>query len=289
MSGLLALLAARDWASARRDPTPGRWLRAAIATSALVALSCAGFWEQVVGSRAAFPPAALARAWDRLDRLAGPRRARIAYAGTNLVYYLMGRGQRHEVVYVNVDAHRGWRLHEYHREAIARGTPNWPDPRPGWDRIHPDYDAWLSNLAAERIDFLFVARPDPADGRFNIADRQGYPIERTWADAHPDAFTLVYGPADGEPLARIYRVHPGGAARAGLPPPSTSAPGSTSAPRASGGARLSRCPTTGAPTTIASLGAGLAMVDSMAPGRSRRSNRSRFDGNKRTYEHRAAT
>ncbi len=126
----------------------------------------------------------------------------------------MGRGQRHDVVYVNIDAHRGWRLHDYHREAIARGEPNWPDPRPGWDRLHPDYGAWLSNLAAEQIDFLFVARPDPADGRFNIADRGGYPVERQWADAHPEAFTLVYGPADGEPIARIYRVHPPGASRA---------------------------------------------------------------------------
>ena len=150
------------------------------------------------------------RAWDRLDRLAGPRPARIAYAGTNFCYYLMGRGQRHDVVYVNVDAHRGWRMHDYHREAIARGEPNWPDPRPGWDRLHPDYDAWLANLTAERVDYLFVARPDPHDGAHNIADREGYPIERVWADAHPEVFQLVYGPADDEPVARIYRFRPPG-------------------------------------------------------------------------------
>jgi hypothetical protein len=223
-SGLLALLAARDGMSMRRDRTPGRGLRATIATAAMLALPCAWAWYQVVESGSTFPSTALARAWDRLDRLAGPRRARIAYAGTNLVYYLMGRGQRHDVVYVNIDAHRGWRLHDYHREAIARGEPNWPDPRPGWDRLHPDYGAWLANLAAERIDFLFVARPDRTDGRFNIADRQGYPIERLWADAHPEAFTLVYGPADGEPIARISRVHPpprGGYSYGGPRPPRT--------------------------------------------------------------------
>jgi hypothetical protein len=181
----------------------------------MLALPCAWAWDQVVESQATFPTAALARAWDRLDRLAGPRRARIAYAGTNLVYFLMGRGQRHDVVYVNIDAHRGWRLHDYHREAIARGAPNWPDPRPGWDRLHPDYGAWLNNLSAARIDFLFIARPDPTDGRFNIADRWGYPIEREWADTHPEAFTLVYGPSDGEPIARIYRVHPPGGPASG--------------------------------------------------------------------------
>jgi hypothetical protein len=209
-SGVLALLAARAWASARRHPSRVRRLRAAIATAALVALPCAVISGVVAGTEAVFPDAPLARAWDRLDRLAGPRRARVAYAGTNFVYYLMGRGQRHDVAYVNVDAHRGWLLHDYHREAISQGLPDWPDPRPGWDRLRTDYGAWLANLAAERIDFLFVARPDPSDGRFNLADREGYPIERVWADAHPEAFTLAYGPADGEPVARIYRVHPSG-------------------------------------------------------------------------------
>ncbi len=43
-----------------------------------------------------------------------------------------------------------------------------------------------------------------------FSDRDGYPIERVWADAHPEAFTLVYGPTDGERFARIYRVHPPG-------------------------------------------------------------------------------
>jgi hypothetical protein len=212
-SVLLALAAARNWTIVRRDPSPGRWLRAAIATAALVALPCVFVLGVVRGSRLAFPPGALARAWDRLDRLAGPRRARIAYAGTNLVYYLMGRGQRHGVAYVNVDAHRGWRLHDYHREAIARGEPNWPDPRPRWDRLHPDYGAWLANLEAERIDYLFVASQHSIDDLFDIADSEGYPIERAWADVHPESFTLVYGPADGDSVARIYRVHTPGAPR----------------------------------------------------------------------------
>ena len=41
-SGLLALLAARDWASMRRDRSPGRGLRATIAASAMLAVPCAG-------------------------------------------------------------------------------------------------------------------------------------------------------------------------------------------------------------------------------------------------------
>src|SRR5262245_6565749 len=106
-SVILALAAARTWTMVRRDPTLRRWFRASIVTTALVALPCVFVPGVVRGSRPAFPPVVLARAWDRLDRLAGPRPARIAYAGTNLVYYLMSRGQRHDVAYVNVDAHRG--------------------------------------------------------------------------------------------------------------------------------------------------------------------------------------
>jgi hypothetical protein len=228
----LALLAALASTSAFRDPSMKRWVRAAIAAIALLALPCAAAWNEVLSFREAFPRGPLAHAWDRLDRLAGPRPARIAYAGTNLAYYLMGRNQRHDVVYVNVDAHRGWRMHDYHRDAIARGEPNWPDPRPGWDRIHPDYEAWLANLAVESIDYLFVARPDPFDGLFNIADTQGYPIERAWADTHPESFTLVYGPPDGDINARIYRVHPAKRPVATSPNPrrSITPPGATSGP-----------------------------------------------------------
>ena len=36
--------------------------------------------------------------------------------------------------YVNVDGHRDWLMHDYHRAAIARGEPTWPNSRPGWDR-----------------------------------------------------------------------------------------------------------------------------------------------------------
>ena len=75
-------------------------------------------------------------------------------------------GLRNEVRYVNVDAHRDWLLHDYHRAAGAgRSRPaTWPDTRPGWDRLHPDYDAWLANLRAEGIQLLVVTRVNPGQG-----------------------------------------------------------------------------------------------------------------------------
>ena len=151
-------------------------------------------------------PATTTAGWLQLDLRAGPAGTRIAYAGTNLPYYLMGRGLRNEVRYVNVDAHRDWLLHDYHREARPRGQPTWPHPRPGWDRIDPDYDAWLANLRAEEI--RAPGRRQRQPGRRAAQHRRpaGFPIERRWAEAHPEVFEPLYGVAEGDPLFRIYRA-----------------------------------------------------------------------------------
>ncbi len=148
------------------------------------------------------------RGWLELEARSGPTGSRVAYAGTNLPYYLMGIGLRNEVRYVNVDRHRGWLMHDYHREAIERGRGTWPDSRPGWDRIHPDFDAWLDNLDAERIQLVVVTRVNPAEGLHILADSEAFPIERRWADAHPDRFELLYGARENDRWFRLYRLRP---------------------------------------------------------------------------------
>jgi len=161
-------------------------------------------------TRSAFPNLREYQAgWRALDRLCPPGGAHIAYAGTNLPYFLMGSGLRNDVRYVNIDAHPDWQMHNYHQTARLRGEPDvWDTPIPGWDRIRPDYDAWLANLRAERIDFLVVARANPNDAPFNVADATGFPIERKWAADHPEAFAPVYGVRPADPQFRVYRVLP---------------------------------------------------------------------------------
>src|SRR5262249_6217324 len=102
--------------------------------------------------------------WRTFDAASGSRGARVAYAGTNIPYYLLGQGLRNDVRYVNVDRHRNWLLHDYHREALTRGQGSWRNSRPGWDRLQPDYRAWLDNLDAESIQLLVVTRVNPAEG-----------------------------------------------------------------------------------------------------------------------------
>jgi hypothetical protein len=203
------------WARVSWRPSPRRWLVAALASLALALGAGAAIYPWGSPAWALFYDPNFpdySRGWLALERLAGPAGARVAYAGTDLPYFLMGKGLRNEVRYVNVDAHRDWLLHDYHREVVAAGHPTWPDPRPGWDRLgpgRPDYDAWRANLRAERIQFLVVTRANPDEGPHNLADTEGFPIERQWADAHPETFTLVYPVAERDPLFRIYRVRPG--------------------------------------------------------------------------------
>lgn len=143
--------------------------------------------------------------WAALDLRLGRTPGRIAYAGTNLPYYLMGPEFRNEVRYINIDDHPDWLLHDYHRDAPNRDLPTtWATPRPEWDRLRADYDAWLRNLDREGIQLLVVTKADPTEGRHNPFDKEGFPLERTWADAHPDRFTRLYA----DELFRLYGVRP---------------------------------------------------------------------------------
>jgi hypothetical protein len=145
--------------------------------------------------------------WADLDGRIGRSPTRIAYAGTNLPYYLMGRDFENDVRYVNVDGHPHWLLHDYHRAAASRGLPEtWPTTRPGWDRIRPVYAEWIANLDAAGIQLLVVTKADPVEGKFNPFDSQGFPIERAFADAHPERFRPLYA----DPLFRLYALKPPG-------------------------------------------------------------------------------
>jgi hypothetical protein len=202
--GALALAGAWLWSR------PGRWARVRAVAGSIVlgAVAIALAYPFQADPRGSFYPvfADYYRGWMQLDALAAPSGARIAYAGTNLPYYLLGVGLRNDVRYINVDEHRGWLMHDYHRRARSHGESGWPNPWPGWDRQHPSYEAWLANLRAERIDLLVVASRRRLPGELPDADPEGFPIERRWAEAHPESFEPHYGVAERDPKFRIYRV-----------------------------------------------------------------------------------
>jgi hypothetical protein len=216
LGGILATSIFVSWAWCRISAHSARvGRRAAVALAATVAFFFLGYidlWLEPQSERFVSYPAFadFYMGWQRLEAGSGPRGSRVAYAGTNIPYYLFGKGLRNEVRYVNVDGHRDWLLHDYHRRALADGKGTWPNPRPGWDRSDPDFSAWLANLDAEGIGLLVVTRVNPAEGSHNVADRDGFPIERGWAEAHPERFELIYGVRENDPWFRIYRVRRAG-------------------------------------------------------------------------------
>ena len=208
--GMGSLATARFWSLAIAASTRKTRAKAAVSATVLVVATGAAMYPWGVHARLLFFPPFRDYyvGWLTLDERCVPAGSRIAYSGTDLPYYLMGVGLRNDVRYINIDSHPGWLLHDYHRAALRDGSgpATWDHPRPGWDRAHPDERAWLSNLSAEGIRWLVVTRANPEEGPHNVADSEGFPIERRWADSHPERFELVHGPADGDRLFRLYRA-----------------------------------------------------------------------------------
>jgi hypothetical protein len=125
------------------------------------------------------------------------RAKRIAYTGSNLPFPLWGPRFENDVRYVNIAGGTGAAAHNFLDVPAATA-----EPAP--ERQRPDVDAWLSNLDANHINLLFVARMYPGVVRANVHDDDGFPIERTWADTRPSNFCLVFS----NPGIRIYERRP---------------------------------------------------------------------------------
>jgi hypothetical protein len=215
--GLAAALVVWAWRRVERNsPRLKQDVTAAVAAIALfVGLGVADLWSLGFDSRVRFYPPFrdFYRGWLNFAVWAGQKGSRVAYAGTDLPYYLLGEHLRNEVRYINIDRHGDWLMHDYHRAACEQGAGNWPGTRPGWDRMGPDFQAWLENLAAERIQLLVVTRVNPDEGLHNVADSEGFPIERGWAESHRAWFEPVYGLEERDPWFRLFRVRRPGAGR----------------------------------------------------------------------------
>ena len=125
------------------------------------------------------------------------RGRRVAYTGNNLPFPLAGADLANDVRYVNVAGTPGDRLHDF-----PCGSCAGPEPAPYRDGAR--FETWVANLRAARAEVLFVAALYPGVRRTIAADADGFPVERAWADAHPEIFT----PRFASPAARVYGVAP---------------------------------------------------------------------------------
>ena len=209
------------WGWSRRSVRAGRhglrWTLIAVSSVLFFVLGYLDVWRDLTDPRQRFYPAFpdFLVGWLQLESRSGLAGSRVAYAGTNIPYYLLASVLRNEVRYVNINRHRDWQLHDYHRQAMERGQGNWPNSRPGWDRLEPDLEAWLDNLESEGIQLLVVTRVNPQEGAHNVADSDNFPIERVWADSHPDQFEPLYGQRENDPWFRLYRLRRARSMRSG--------------------------------------------------------------------------
>ena len=125
--------------------------------------------------------------------------ARVAYTGTNLAFPLWGPDLSNRVSYINVSGGPDERLADFARRA---GTGRSATPEPAPYRDGATYEAWLHNLRSVGTQVLFVAALDPIVARTIPADADHFPIERQWADGHPDLFQLRYASI----VARVYGI-----------------------------------------------------------------------------------
>ncbi len=183
----------------RRAPV---WLRralvAGVASAMLVAVAL-GFRDYLARDPGYAMGVELADAWSWFR--ANVKGARVAYTGNNLAFPLAGERLGNRVDYVNVAGDAGDRLHDFARRSGAGPAAN-AEPAPYRDGA--DFDVWWRNLRAGDTQVLFVAALEPIVRRNVAADDDGFPIERAWADAHPDRFALRYA----SPAARVYALLP---------------------------------------------------------------------------------
>jgi hypothetical protein len=205
---LVAIMVAAAIGSVAFRPT-NRRVAWAIA-SGVVALAGIGFrayysWVPEDYSRFRFIPYApqigYTPGWLILDELSR-RPLRVAYAGTNLPFYLFGSRLQNDVHYVNINGHGPFLMHDYHKLFMAHGEFLARSSTPDWDRREADEMAWLQNLRDQRINLLFLGFVNRAGGAHNFYDRDGFPIERTWADRHPEIFHPIHTDA----RTRLYAV-----------------------------------------------------------------------------------
>jgi hypothetical protein len=91
------------------------------------------------------------------------------------------------------------RLHDFARRL---GTGPGTNPEPTLYREGATFDVWWRNLRSAAIEVLFIEKLHPIVRRNIDADSDGFPVERRWADEHPERFSLQYASAS----ARVYAV-----------------------------------------------------------------------------------
>ncbi len=153
------------------------------------------------------------------------RPLRVAYTGLNIPYVLTGTNLKNEVFYCNVDGDQKDGFYEFWNKDPRR----YPYHKPGIYRKTPNLGKWLKNLFDSGADALVVFEMHPAERAYLACGKDGYPIEKYWAESLPQFFKLELSLPGG----RVYRVTRPAVTnpaphQTGAPGPTARSPGKTS-------------------------------------------------------------
>jgi hypothetical protein len=129
------------------------------------------------------------------------RDSRVAYAGDNLAFPLTGARIGNRVRYVNVAGEASDALHDFVRRAGV-GPASTPEPAFLY-RNGGSFEVWWRNLQAYGAEVLYVSKVRPIVLLNMTVEPDGFPVERRWAEEHPERFSLAYA----SPKARVYWIH----------------------------------------------------------------------------------
>jgi len=122
-----------------------------------------------------------------------PTPVRVAYSGTDLFYGLTGPKLKNTVYHVPVNRHGFQHFHECNKYLKTTGEYSVPESdRIDFCRRDPDFNVWFDRLAKLKTEFFYVSVLHQNDLPHLPHDEENFPIERAWADSHPDLFRPVY-------------------------------------------------------------------------------------------------
>ncbi len=127
----------------------------------------------------------------------------IAYSGTNVIYGLFGSKLKNNVFYVSLNSDYKWGFHDYdNAEKKKNGYMMPPHDKPQYFRTNPNFKLWVKNLRNTQTDILYVTKLYGMEKFLMWQDKEGFPIERKWADENPKLFRIIYA----DDFVKIYKL-----------------------------------------------------------------------------------
>ncbi|MFC1474620.1 hypothetical protein ACFLQK_01125 [bacterium] len=122
-----------------------------------------------------------------------PESLRVAYTGTDLSYGLVGPFLKNTVYHVPVNRHGFQYFHECNSHLKSTGEYAIPKTdRIDFCRRDPEFSMWFNKLVEMKTEILYVSVLHQNDRPHLPHDSENFPIERYWADSHPDLFKHIY-------------------------------------------------------------------------------------------------